>query len=268
MYGIRNATYGSSTQIGSFDSLSGSISVSGSSYCYALYQTGAGDINFNGDTSLKASGTSSSKYALYSTGSLTLNALSTAAAVATLSLEEEDSNEPNPNIPTITIDLTGNISVAGELSMESGAYVINERDGGVTTTITATSMSISSGASLTLNTNTTFAITDNTLSFILSDLNEYTMLTIDEAVTISGLDYINIVLAEGLESEWSELGEIAIIDADVEALEGITFAVYDYEGNLIDATVSATDFIIPEPSTATLSLLALTALCLRRRRQG
>lgn len=97
---------------------------------------------------------------------------------------------------------------------------------------------------------------------------------------------VNIALDLVLDSTLiGESGFAFYLDADTQALLDAScaeaYGFYDAEGNLLDCSMvwlmdSATvtfavnmlTNIVPEPATTTLSLLALSALCLRRRRQN
>lgn len=212
--------------------------------------------NFNGDTSLTATATDGgTAYALL------------VATVQSLTLTADSAD--------ITITLTGGITSSGvPLILGSGTYVL----AGDSTTIKAGSLSISSGASLTLTGETTFNITDNALTLNLSDINlselvdvdsviSSALLTIESGTSISGLDSINIVLGENDSASWNEDLLRAIISDDTSVLGGVSYTVYS--GSVGGTEIASGEFtVIPEPSTATLSFLALAGLCARRRRQA
>ena len=69
---------------------------------------------------------------------------------------------------------------------------------------------------------------------------------------------------DGLMLEGSELVEFGFyIDGELQEGSSVTFT----EGANVTFGVMQMTALIPEPTTTTLSLLALSALCLRRRRQ-
>ncbi len=246
-YGIYN--------IGSIDSVSGTITANGGTTTYALY--GGSKVtawNFNGNTTLSATGGKTNNYAINSNNS-----------ASSLTLKSEDTNG---NAANATVSMTGDIyALNASLTMASGNYVLD----GTSTTITASNLSISEGASLTLTGDTTFAISDGTLVLNVDTLTAAAMLVITEGANINDLANINVVLSTEAANGWVDGQDLALITAaDAELFDGINFTLTDASGTSID-TVSASTFVtsnIPEPSTATLSLLALAGLCARRRRKA
>ncbi len=245
----------------SLGSISGSITAIAGTSAYALHcYDGNTTWNFGGDTIIIAIGETAS-YAIYG------EVYDSTEASITLTSVDAYGNAANA-----TVSMTGDIYTDGSITIASGNYVL----AGDSTTITATSMSISSGANISLTSDTIFDIETGTLTL---DLTTYTvttaaeidsiantaMLTINESASISGLNSIDIILNES--DIWTDEMMDSIISDNSSALSGVSYTVYS--GSTDSTAISSGTFgSIPEPSTATLSILALTALLARRKRRA
>ncbi len=115
-------------------------------------------------------------------------------------------------------------------------------------------------------------------NFYVESMSDFSQLTIAAGHTFGMDDLVqfNIYLSDSFFNGLEE-GQIAIIDGSTNAVEGnYTYtihgnqddrAVYSFDANGHYITVLPNDAIIPEPTTTTLSLLALAGLLARRRRQ-
>lgn len=232
-------------------SISGSIVADGAWGSYGIYTSSDAALNFGGDTSIEAKGTNVN-YAIYSENNLVLTSLDTEG-----------------NVLDSQISITGNIGVnSGKtLSLSSGNYQLL---GSVT--IKASGITISSDSSLTIDGTVTLSGTDTLTFDIVGDVTQ-SLLSITETGSIEGLTTIIVNLDETASAEWEASDEaLAIIDAQTAAeLENVTFSVVTYgstESTSVEINQLVGEFItVPEPSTASLSLLALAGLCMRRRRR-
>ncbi len=252
---------------------SGSITASGTINSYAL-QLGTmtawskGSFHFNGDTELIATGGSSANDAIW------------VGLLSSVTFTAESSST--------SIKMTGDIYSAGGIKLDSGSYVLTSESVITTTKYEyadyvgyGQSFLIENGASLTLQDDTSFNLSDSTLTFNIYGAVENYIFTTEEGVSIYGLENIEVYLDEANYELWLKDGNnINIIDcttaaAIAEAECDITVYCLDANGDLDETFYDVSSYQlspctepIPEPSTATLSLLALAGLCARRRRKA
>ena len=175
----------------------------------------------------------------------------------------------------------------GSIFMDGGIFTME--DGAVAGGLTATSGTIYLNGSVTftgevilgsVSTVSVFALARTTGSesdALTLYINQGSTINADELTVGSGTN-IAVVLNEGVEyTEGMELFTVTGSDADkvaaVQSELGSNLSVYEngntegtaaYTGSAIG---SITTTVVPEPATATLSLLALAALAARRRRK-
>ncbi len=186
-----------------------------------------------------------------------------------------------------TTSISGDIAVFGALSFESGNYDVTAN------VIYASSISMADSSVSTVNITTTTQLVDyvdqdgTTLNFTVSSYDSGNIaLTIAEGASLIGIDAINIYLSEEVLAYLTanQYYEIELVSGDLTGGEAISIEdletlinVYSIDSSGTTASVSSTYAIasasgitlnVPEPSTSTLSLLALTALLARRRRKS
>ena len=193
--------------------------------------------------------------------------------VATLSLANELTTHE------VTQDLLTTIA-AGSITVKSGEYIEFGKTES-TITLEGGQVTLHDGASVgniemaggTINitgSTSTGALTLTGGELILSEGAgiQSSQITLSETVSI-----IVNVSADSMEALLNGADPVEIFSSDLEILEGatVTFKAEDHED--VKATVSQENGsvtitnIVPEPTTATLSLLALAALAARRRRK-
>lgn len=132
----------------------------------------------------------------------------------------------------------------------------------------ASSMVLEEGSALTLG-------KDSALTFSISDAEQAPLLLMEEGATLT-MDkestirlYLSGEALEAFESGTS----FTLIEGVSDAVSTASVQILDYQGNVITSSLNGGvdangNFVvsIPEPATATLSLLALAALAVRRRR--
>ncbi len=216
-------------------------------------------LNFVGDTSISASG-----------GEISAALVSLYSSTLTLKAASSDTK----------INLSADYSIAamGAVILDSGNYILS-----ADTMVMAGSLTMNADATLTLSGDTTFSLGDETLTIYVDGDVTAAMLAIAEDATISGLANINVYFVdETAYLDWLADSNIALMDATTAAaLSNVTVNAYDVSGTAIDGTYTISSLVgtfdagtdtetgtstIPEPSTATLSILALAGLCVRRRR--
>ncbi len=84
----------------------------------------------------------------------------------------------------------------------------------------------------------------------------------NNAITIGDGTTINVLLADGQDADNLTL----FVNAKADSATSVNVNIVDADGNVL-STASATISSVPEPTTATLSLLALAGLAARRRRK-
>lgn len=129
-------------------------------------------------------------------------------------------------------------------------------------------MVLEEGSALTLG-------KDSALTFSISDAEQAPLLLMEEGATLT-MDkestirlYLSGEALEAFESGTS----FTLIEGVSDAVSTASVQILDYQGNVITSSLNGGvdangNFVvsIPEPATATLSLLALAALAVRRRR--
>ncbi len=168
--------------------------------------------------------------------------------------QEFDSTEGRAKLTvasTGTATFANNSTLNADLEIKSGAKV------------TADGVLNLNSSTLTLGSNITL---DGTLATKLIDLPAD-----DKLALFSGITELNFTAAEGVTYNSSASVAYNAVDttvdlADVFTVEGVNRGMYEL--TFSDGTLWASQMNIPEPATATLSLLALAGLCARRRRKS
>ncbi len=182
--------------------------------------------------------------------------------------------------------INGNLD-AGEkkLTFAGGYFEIDARN------MTSSIISLGSGtsmvdvavvnSSLYQTNNDLVELTSTSMDIYLNSNEDFSFLLVDDSLTLdmSSISDIDIYLNEGFFPE-DESIFIQLIDANLIYLTeelGLSVTIHNNLDGRLEYEINETglylfetngDITIPEPSTATLSLLALTALLLRRRRQS
>ncbi len=214
--------------------------------------------NFNGNTTLTATATGEegTAYSLYVT----------IAKSYTLTADSYDT----------TINLNGDIKVLSEyssypisLTLDSGTYVVSAGatitvDNSAVSSVTGSYLTINEGACLKLLGDTTFDVTNDVITLNVETLTDAAMLIITEGASIDGLSDIYITLSgdAAVAGAWNDAMLSTIISDAGGSLDGLSYTVYSGSDIVSSGTLGS----IPEPSTATLSLLALAGLLARRKR--
>ncbi len=175
-----------------------------------------------------------------------------------------------------TTTLTGNLNAGTQdITLSSGNFTVAS-DTWTSTGITLGSDSTST--QLTLTDSTTF--TGTTLSFYVNSEGDYSTISIasGESLSFSEITTINIYISNSL----AELDNfsLTLIDGSIIGLTNDVNINYVLESGSSSSNLTASvgsdgkNFVlstsldvVPEPCTTTLSILALSALCARRRRQ-
>ncbi len=230
----------------------------GSGTAYGIYTESSYALQFTDGASVKATSTSGAQYALYSTTDLTLTA----------------------SASTDIITITGDIVSSGELTFDTGVYTIDAL------TITAESITINSGAFVEISSDVTLSSISASQTLTKSastvDINFYidsidnlsdTMLSIEGDASITNLGSIYITLSDDVLNSLTETTDFNVFSDEGSSISDAQVIVQDVSGYQLDSSYSdgvltLTPDVIPEPSTATLSLLALAGLCIRRRRKA
>ncbi len=233
---------------GDMDSISGDVSVSGTSGGDSTLNQAFGIYNTATINSLSSKVTASNNYgsaiAVYNEGSLTLDGASLSAtdsmvsvaldnaAGATITIASNSSLSATGTGTNIalaasgdltlnatndaTLSMTGDISALGyKLSLSSGNYVLMSD-----ATISAMELTITAGANLSLNGTTTFSFKDLTLDITNYSESDGALLTIASGASVTGSFNLNIVT-----------GDITSIDFNDAVVNGTlsTTAYYFYE---------------------------------------
>lgn len=162
------------------------------------------------------------------------------------------------------------------LTSSASTYVYNDAVGMLFETLDDGSVNCTSCAPLlngfaTVKGDLTIGLTLDFLTTALAEADgnalNITLCLLDSTTSIAEDGSFTFSLSEDVASwlDASELVEYGFYDADGNQL-GVN-EVEMVEGGAVVFAVSGITDIIPEPATTTLSLLALSALCLRRRRQ-
>lgn len=182
------------------------------------------------------------------------------------------------------VTFIGNIDLDGSLDLVSGDYSISSD----TWTLTEVNFYDDASLSLTQDVSLINALDDTSgvsFNFYLSDLDSLNdvLLSIGDDVTLSGLDSVNIYLSAELVTSLDEIDttEWAIIDGNLVTTDSdydvfiYTETASDTDSYVLYVQAETNDFTwysasepanIPEPTSTSLSLIALIGLCSRRRR--
>ncbi len=174
-----------------------------------------------------------------------------------------------------SVHIYGNMN-AGQHAMtfESGSFDIDSNYL-VSTEVNFGSWDGTNVTTSNVNISSSTAMSASVLNFYMNSVSDLSQLTIasDSSLTLLEGCVINVYMSDALceLAEAGALGDITIVSGDIQGVNVNDFVInaYDCNGN----TQGGTNFIvdpgglIPEPSTATLSLLALAGLMARRRRQ-
>lgn len=187
------------------------------------------------------------------------------------------------------ITIVGDIDVGtGVLNFVSGKYDITANS------LSGESITITQGAQIVLtgtedNSGETSLQVTSTINLQVSSELDCALIVLNEGTSLEGVDTINIQLSDFLSNEYAnlitegdwdgiEFAVIAVSEADAAtSFANTSFNITNDDGSIIYASdLSYTDFgftsgvdcfiCIPEPSTALLSVFALTGLLARRRR--
>ncbi len=145
-----------------------------------------------------------------------------------------------------TLTAAGNATLNANLVMADGA-TLNVQNGGITM-----------GSTVSLGTNEKFVLTGATVNDGV--LENYVLFTGVDALTLNG----TAVTKMGWYDATDILGSTGTITANGSVLDTVN---HSYVIGYWNGTVSLAESTVPEPATATLSLLALAALAARRKRK-
>ncbi len=274
-------------------SFSGTITATSDSGTSMGIAAQSGSINFGDGASVSASSTSGAAYALYSDADqLTLSA---------------DSGTVTLSGDLIVADGTGSLVFeSGNYMISSTAWEVAEVVFSQGTTVTLTVASAEPEVatySLVLkgdsaSSDTTMVIQEGTtLTFEVSSVDalnglDSALFIVDSSVDLSGIEAVSIILMDDGEA-WSDGDTIDVSkliaysgsdsteeDLAIAIFDDVTISVTDADLQTTTVLAASTDSegdsglvftnpdIVPEPSTVTLSLLALAGLCARRRRKA
>ncbi len=208
----------------------------------------------------------------------------------------EEGNEPllwmlqgskieNAGIIGVDITLDGGTYIGdGDADQFSGSY-FTMLNGAVVDGLTMTTGTVNISGEVSLS-NVTFGTVVNAAGLMMLGGDDAALTVYIQQGSVINADDLNlgngtnvaVVLDEGvIYEEGMELFTLTGSDStqisELEAALGNNLAVYEYgntegEGTVVEnATGSITTNVVPEPATATLSLLALAGLCARRRRK-
>ncbi len=193
------------------------------------------------------------------------------------------------------LTLSGSMSLTGALVVDGGTYigtdgqfggsVFTMLDGAVVEGLTMTTGTVNISGEVSLS-NVTFGTVINAAGLMMLGGDDAALTVYIQQGSVINADDLNlgngtnvaVVLDEGvIYEEGMELFTLTGSDStqisELEAALGNNLAVYEYgntegEGTVVEnATGSITTNVVPEPTTATLSLLALAGLAARRRRK-
>lgn len=178
-------------------------------------------------------------------------------------------------------------SVDDALTVNSGLYLdVSSTLSDGTLTFNGGTIELRDGAVLTIDCSKGLSIVINNdaysgSGFVEGSEDQVTLSLLDVALMDAGdvtIDLSELILID--EAEGTQSGTIAVLDAEGNNLTGDDalaalqkqLVVYDADGNVVENVTLTDDYsyitnTAPEPSTATLSLLALAGLCSRRRRR-
>ena len=177
--------------------------------------------------------------------------MTVAAHVGTQELDSADGKVNLTVASTGTATFANNSTLNADLEIKSGAKV------------TANGALNLNGSALTLGTGITL---DGSLASKLIALPAD-----DKLALFSGITELNFTAAEGVTYNSSATVAYNAVDTtvdltDVFSVEGVKAGMYEL--TFSDDTLWASQMVVPEPATTTLSLLALAGLCARRRRKS
>ena len=191
----------------------------------------------------------------------------------------------NSGIIELDITVNGGTYIGDGDADQFGGSVFTMLDGAVVEGLTMTTGTVNISGEVSLS-NVTFGTVINAAGLMMLGGDDAALTVYIQQGSVINADDLNlgngtnvaVVLDEGvIYEEGMELFTLTGSDStqisELEAALGNNLAVYEYgntegEGTVVEnATGSITTNVVPEPATATLSLLALAGLCARRRRK-
>ncbi|MFI3243048.1 MAG: PEP-CTERM sorting domain-containing protein [Akkermansia sp.] len=264
---IADATYGSVTCAGTFTANSltvsddggkdGSLTISDGGQLTTITSLSAVSLDIQDENTVASVGTN-----LDITGATTISQGATLnvtadATVADLSISGD----------TTTANFGGSFTSSGNLSLSDSCTLALDN------AVNLNDVLIEDGSTLTLRSGSTL-IVDGVLTINADTFVNQAMMIIEEGADLSSINEINIIMSDEAYDNWSTDSANYLISDEagsMAVMEDIGFTISNESGTASSDDISYDQVVktdaVPEPSTATLSLLALAALCARRRRK-